>query len=92
MSSLIKKVEMDKCPFKDAINDIKNKLQIPFAMDIIVLATWSIWIVRNNKIFNNQRPSFASCKAILHDELRMLGHRIKNKFKEQFFSWLEGFT
>jgi hypothetical protein len=25
-------------------------------------------------------------------ELRMLGHRIKNKFKEQFFSWLEGST
>jgi hypothetical protein len=77
---------------EDAINDIKNKLQLPFAMDIIVLATWSIWIVRNNKIFNNQRASFASWNAILHEELRMLGHRIKNNYKEHFFSWLEEFT
>jgi hypothetical protein len=77
---------------EDAIKDIKNKLRVPFAIDIIVLATWSIWIVRNNKIFNNKRPSFAGWRAIFHEELRMLGHRIKNKFKEQFFSWLEDFT
>jgi hypothetical protein len=77
---------------EDAIKDVKNKLRIPFAMDIIVLTTWSIWIVRNNRIFNNKRPSLASWRAILHEELRLLGHRIKNKFKEQFFSWFEDFT
>jgi hypothetical protein len=79
-------------PIEDAIKDIKNKLQVPFAMDIIILAAWSIWIVRNNKIFNNQRPRFATWKEIFHEKLRMLGHRIKNKFSDQYNSWLEEFT
>jgi hypothetical protein len=39
----------------DAIIDIRNKLKMPFSMEIIMLAAWSIWIIRNNKIFNNQR-------------------------------------
>jgi hypothetical protein len=56
------------------------------------LASWSIWIVRNNKIFNNQRPRFNNWKAIFHEELRLLKFRIKNKYKEQFFSWLEEIT
>jgi hypothetical protein len=79
-------------PFMDSIKDIKDKLQVPFSMDIIILASWSIWIVRNNKVFNNQRPSFNNWKAIFHEELRLLKFRIKNRHKEQFFSWLEEIT
>jgi hypothetical protein len=76
----------------DSIKDIKDKLQVPFSMDIIILASWSIWIVRNNKVINNQRPRFNNWKAIFHDELRLLKFRIKNRYKEQFFSWLEELT
>jgi hypothetical protein len=31
--------------------DIKEKLNVPFFMEIIILAAWSIWIIRNNKVF-----------------------------------------
>jgi hypothetical protein len=37
----------------DALYDVKNKLRMPFAMEIIIAAAWGIWIVRNNKIFKN---------------------------------------
>jgi hypothetical protein len=33
--------------------DLKEKLNVPFFMKIIILVAWSIWIVRNNKIFHN---------------------------------------
>jgi hypothetical protein len=79
-------------PLIDSIRDIKDKLQVPFSMEIIILASWSIWIVRNNKIFNNQRPRFTSWKANFHEELRMLKHRMKNKYREQYISWLEEIT
>jgi hypothetical protein len=36
----------------EAIVDIKAKLSVPFAMDIIILMTWVIWKQRNNRIFN----------------------------------------
>lgn len=35
----------------EAIGDVKNKIALPFAMDIIILAIWAIWITRNNLIF-----------------------------------------
>jgi hypothetical protein len=48
----------------DSIKDIKDKLHVPFSIDVIILASWSMWIVMNNKIFDNQRPIIGSWRAI----------------------------
>jgi hypothetical protein len=48
-------------------------------MDIIILAAWGIWNVRNNKIFKNQRPTFQSWKFLFFQELHMLAYRMKKK-------------
>jgi hypothetical protein len=32
---------------------MKTKINLPFAMDIIMLAAWGIWIVRNSKVFKD---------------------------------------
>jgi hypothetical protein len=58
-------------------------------MDIIILGAWSIWIVRNNKIFNDQNPRFNAWKAIFLQELQMLSYRMKKKYAETFKSWLQ---
>jgi hypothetical protein len=38
----------------EAFADLKEKLNVSFLMEIIILAAWSIWIVRNNKISRTQ--------------------------------------
>jgi hypothetical protein len=83
------------CPTRDknlsvleSIEDIKMKIGLPFSMDIIIVATWSLWIVRNNNIFNNIRPSFSSWKAIYLQELRLISFRMKKKHVESFKEWL----
>ena len=73
----------------EAFSDIKEKLGVPFYMEIMILAAWGIWIVRNNQIFNNQMPSFASWKAIYFQELRLVSYRIRIKYSQQFKDWLE---
>ena len=73
----------------EAFTDMKEKIRQPFAMEIIILAAWGIWIVRNNKIFKNERPRFDSWKAIYFQELRMVGFRIKKKQAETFKEWLQ---
>ena len=73
----------------EALSDIREKIQQPFAMDIIILAAWSIWIVRNNKLFRNERPRFASWKAIYFQELRLMNFRMKKKHAESFREWLQ---
>ena len=53
----------------EAFQDLKDKLNVPFFMEISILAAWGIWIVRNNKKFKQQRSRFASWKAIYFQEL-----------------------
>jgi hypothetical protein len=71
---------------------MKDLLKLPFSMDIVILASWSIWIIRNNKIFNNQEARWSSWKAIYMNELRMLKFRMKQKFYDQFVDWLQNAT
>jgi hypothetical protein len=78
--------------FLEGIVDIKEKLQLPFAMDIIMLAAWGIWIVRNNKIFNNISASFQSWKAIYLQEIRLISYRMKKKHASSFKEWLQSRT
>ena len=73
----------------EAFTDLKNKIRVPFAMDLIILASWIISIVRNNKIFENKPPSFTSSKAIYLQELQMLKYKMKKKYINQFETWLQ---
>jgi hypothetical protein len=76
----------------ESISIIKTNLNLPFNMEIIVLAAWSIWILRNEKIFNNIQSFFRTWKVINFQELRWLGYRIKKKHEETFKDWLQSIT
>jgi hypothetical protein len=78
-------------PLLEAISNIKDKLKVPFYMEIIILSSWAIWIVRNERIFENKSPTFNTWRAIFHQELKLLKYRIKKKFESEFLSWLENF-
>lgn len=75
----------------EAFYDIKEKLNLPFAVEIIMLASWSIWIIRNRKIFEGQAPSFMAWKTVLKQELQLLSYRMKKKKEPAFKSWLQLF-
>lgn len=51
---------------------IKDKLSVPFFMEIIILMTWSIWKTRNDWIFNGIDPSVQECRRRLQTELTLL--------------------
>lgn len=58
-------------------------------MDIIILATWAIWISRNNLIFQQIQPSFQNWKVIYYMELNLLKYRMKKKYSVLFQAWLD---
>ena len=51
----------------EAFTDMKEKIQQPFFMELIILAAWGIWISINNKIFRYQTP-FENWKMIYKTE------------------------
>lgn len=73
----------------EAFSCMKSKLNLSFFIDLLILASWSIWMIRNNKLFRNERPTFERWKAIYLLELNWLKYRIKAKYSHQFNTWRE---
>jgi hypothetical protein len=73
----------------ESISEIRDNLNLPFSMEIIAIGAWSIWIVRNNKIFEDHNPRFNAWKAVFLQEMQMLSYRIKKKHAECFRVWLQ---
>jgi hypothetical protein len=60
----------------------------PFFMEVLMLACWHIWIVRNGKIFQSEKLTFARWKdGFLHD-MYLLRYRIKVKHRAALLDWI----
>ena len=70
----------------DEIVLISTRLPKDLALDIIVMSCWSIWSVRNDKIFRSAPPAIDSWKFHLSEGLWVVQLRAKedkaNKIKE----------
>ena len=80
---------MDDQNLFEALASIKKDLNVPFAMEILILGAWGIWICRNNEIFNNKHASLEEWKAIVAQELRWVLYRIKKKYYQGLKDWIE---
>ncbi|KAG2577726.1 hypothetical protein PVAP13_6NG222600 [Panicum virgatum] len=69
-------------PLLNIFKQIKEKLQTPLHMEIIILMAWIIWVMRNDWIFKDIDPSVDICKRHFMSEMTLLNHRLK------FFSLL----
>jgi len=60
-----------------------------FYMEIIILMSWSIWVSRNDHIFQGIQPSIPNCRAIFKKEFSLVIHRAKKKYFPLIEEWLE---
>jgi hypothetical protein len=67
---------------------LKRRLRVPFAMEIIILISWSIWTERKKWIFNNEDPSIQQCMNTFKKEFTLLRHRVKEDQVPTMQSWL----
>ena len=74
-----------------AIESFKSQLHTPLFMNFIILLCWSIWISRNDLIFQGLHPSINSCRRIFETELVLLGHRVSSKHKALLEEWIASF-
>lgn len=66
----------------------RAKLQVAFFIEIITIASWSISVVRNAKVFDNEAPTFEKWHQTYKHEMIMVGHRAKKKYAEALLAWL----
>ena len=66
----------------------RKKFSKPFFMEVVIVACRHIWLQRNGKIFNHQRPSFTKWKNGFVHDLTLLTHRMKKAVREDLDSWI----
>ena len=71
-----------------AIVEAKRDFGQPFFMEVVITACWHIWKLRNERIFQNERPRFARWRSNFIHDLELLGHRIKRKYHARFMLWV----
>jgi hypothetical protein len=60
-----------------------------FFMEVLILACWNIWLLRNGKIFSVEAYSFTRWKGkFIHDISLVLQYRIKGKYKDRLIAWI----
>ncbi|XP_073360210.1 uncharacterized protein [Aegilops tauschii subsp. strangulata] len=74
------------------IDSLKAELGLPFALEIIILASWAIWTTRNDWIFKRIVPSLYSCRKRFKEELKWLVHRAKRKAYHNMEGWVQAFA
>lgn len=58
-------------------------------MEIIILMCWSIWISRNEQIFEAEAQSVQRVKECFKYHFSLVIHRAKSKHVEAMKAWLE---
>jgi hypothetical protein len=60
----------------------------PFFMEVLIMACWHIWLIRNAKIFRGERPTFAKWRCNFVHDISLLRYRIKEKHIDSFTRWI----
>jgi len=60
----------------------------PFFTELVFIACWNIWTIRNGKVFRNERPSFNRWRSSFIHDISLMTHMIKSKFRDELFRWI----
>uniref|UniRef100_A0ACD5TXX0 Uncharacterized protein n=1 Tax=Avena sativa TaxID=4498 RepID=A0ACD5TXX0_AVESA len=73
---------------QDIVAATRRSFPHPFFMEVMITASWNIWIIRNAFIFRNEKPTFRKWKCNFVHDSHLLKHRIKAKHLDRYMGWL----
>ena len=74
---------------EEAAANLKQQLNVPFSMEVIILMTWSIWKCRKAWLFQNKDPTVQHCKQEFANELLLVIPRALGRFDSAIPAWLQ---
>jgi hypothetical protein len=74
------------------IISLKQATSQPFALDVIILVCWVLWISCNDFIFKGVPPSIYRCRKLIKRELQLLLHKATRKSYSGLKSWVQNFS
>lgn len=74
---------------KDCLLAAKRSFRHPFFFEVVYLAAWNVWLIRNGKILRNERPTFAAWRCKFIHDISLLAHRFKSSARPALLAWIE---
>ena len=78
----------DPC-IMDCLIDGNNRARLICFKEILLTGCWSIWIHRNNIIFDNKALSIPECMRHFRETFTIIMHRDKPSLKEGMQQWID---
>jgi hypothetical protein len=78
-------------PFQ-TIASFRDKLNLPFFMEVIIFMCWAIWLVRNDAIFRGINPSIFNAKRHFKMDFAQVILRAKKAYLPSINQWLEAYV
>ena len=66
----------------------KQDFAQPFFTEVVFVACWNIWIIRNARVFRHERQSFNKWRSAFIHDITLMQHRVKARYKEDLLKWI----
>jgi hypothetical protein len=86
---LINLIVSDNAGMKENCESFKIQLNTQFFMVAFILMAWTIWLARNELIFNNNQWNLQDCRNCFSKEVNLIRLRVKSSLSVQFDQWLQ---
>jgi hypothetical protein len=73
---------------QEVLDQARRSFGRPFFMEVLMTACWNIWILRNGKIFRNEKCSFTKWRSKFIQDITLLQYRTKAKHKDSLLAWI----
>ena len=70
-------------------HDLKGQIGSQFFMVTIILMCWTIWLARNEIIFNGNQLNLQDCRRTFFKEVRLVSLRVKTSLSTLFDQWIQ---
>jgi hypothetical protein len=65
---------------------------LPFFVDLVMIASWEIWKMGNGKIFHGKNPNFNTWLANFKNQCNLELLRFRGDLRSSFCVWLDAFS
>ena len=60
----------------------------PFFTEVVFIACWNIWIIRNAKVFRHERARFNKWRSAFVHDISLMQYRVKAAYKDDLLRWI----
>nr|XP_040258456.1 uncharacterized protein LOC120975813 [Aegilops tauschii subsp. strangulata] len=60
----------------------------PFFTEVVFIACWNIWIIRNAKVFWHERARFNKWRSAFIHDISLMQYRVKAAYKDDLLRWI----